>query len=258
MLRKLQPELIRISAGEFIMGSDKKKDSDAGDDEISHTLTLPEFQMAKYPVTNAQFKCFVDEGGYNQEKYWIEAGWAWRQERPEERCCPGGWEDGRFPSERANHPVVNVTWYEALAYTRWLAEATGKPYRLPSEAEWEKAARGTDGHIYPWGNEWNSKLCNNDGRGTTSVTIYTDGASPYGVMDMIGNVWEWMRNLAKPYPYDPVDGREELNAEGDRVLRGGSWNDHHIWLRCACRFREHPDNRFVIVGFRCCCATPSL
>ncbi len=151
----LEPELITVPAGEFWMGG--KEGFEGG---LVDRIYVPEFHIARFPVTNAQYQCFVDAGGYGKRDYWTDAGWAWRHgefgEKPSgypdsiwNRITgrknfehPEGWEDGQFPSQRANHPVVDVTWHEAAAYCRWLAEVTGRPYRLPTEAEWEKAARG--------------------------------------------------------------------------------------------------------------------
>jgi len=160
--------------------------------------------------------------------------------------------------------VVNVSWHDARAYCQWLSEATGKSYRLPNEAEWEKAARGTDGRIYPWGDEWDPQRCNtvecSGQQDTSPVTAYPQGASPYGLLDVIGNVWEgtrslWGKRLRQPefkYPYDSTDGRENLDAASDvrRVLRGVSFfNDRRV-ARCAARYRYSPYNRYVSVGFR--------
>jgi len=261
----LEPALITVPGGEFWMASETKAAYDR--EKPAHKVHVAQFQMAKYPVTNAQFKGFVDAGGYSEERYWTRAGWAWRQGKGEQfgrehHEWPKGWEDGQFPPERANHPVVNVTWYEAVAYTRWLAEATGKPYRLPTEAEWEKAARGDqDRREYPWGDKFDSKKVNMSigaeiVGGTSPVGIYPAGASPYGILDLSGNVWEWCSSLYQDYPYDPDDGREDLEAEGDRVLRGGSWiNSFKTLARCSCRLADLP-SRFqrsfglrLVVGF---------
>ena len=244
-----EPEMILIPAGEFLMGSDPEKDKQAKDDELpQHTLYLPDYAMAKTPVTNAQYAAFVQATGYAPPVHWKFL--LWKRQRP--------------PRGRANHPVVNVSWRDARAYCRWLSEVTGKPYRLPSEAEWEKGARGTDGRIYPWGNVWDAGRCNtNEERekeGTTPVEAFPQSASPYGLLDMVGNVWEWTRSLwgvalSKPkfkYPYDPADGRENAMA-GDavrRVLRGVSFYNDRQSARCACRYRYSPRNRFVSVGFR--------
>ncbi len=150
------------------------------------------------------------------------------------------------------------------AYCAWLAKVTGKNYRLPNEPEWEKAARGTDGRIYPWGNEWHPEWCNIGGETKTDDTLpvgtFPQGASPYGVLGMIGNTWEWTRSLWGPnmrqptftYPYDPSDGREDPEAATDvrRVLRGVSFLNEQRTARCAARYRYSPGNFFPSVGFR--------
>jgi formylglycine-generating enzyme required for sulfatase activity len=150
--------------------------------------------------------------------------------------------------------VVNVTWYDAVAYCRWLSEVTGKPYSLPSEAEWEKAARGTEGWIYPWGNDWDQTRCNSQTNGlgdTAPVGAYAQGSSPYDVLDMAGNVWEWTRSLyPRPYPYNAADGRENLDAEGYCRARGGSFVGARHDLRCASRGWFEPDTGARNLGFR--------
>jgi len=230
----LEPEMILIPAGDFLMGSDPAKDKDAQDDEQpQHTLHLPDYYIARTPITNAQYAAFV---------------------KATDLELPEHWKRGTPPRDKEDHPVVNVSWYDAVAYCDWLAELTGKPYRLPTEAEWEKAARGTDGRIYPWGDEWDSERCNSwEGgkQGTTPAGAYPNSASPYGLLDMAGNVWEWCSSLYKPYPYDPGDGRENLEGEGYRALRGGSWGDAQVLARCAYRRRPHPDYWRGYVGFRC-------
>jgi formylglycine-generating enzyme required for sulfatase activity len=151
--------------------------------------------------------------------------------------------------------VVNVSWHDAMAYCNWLARVTGKPYRLPSEAEWEKGARGTDGRVYPWGSQWDPARCNGRAStpgGTTPVGAYPDGASLYGALDMAGNVWEWTSSAYEAYPYEPADGREDLEA-GDgvrRVVRGGSFGNLHWRVRCAFRGRDFPSASFWDRGFR--------
>ncbi len=169
---------------------------------------------------------------------------------------------------------MNVTWHDARAYCVWLTEiwrdegkiAANEQVRLSTEAEWEKAARGTGGEIYPWGNNWDEKKCNTgelDLRGTTPVGIFPDGASPYGCLDMAGNVFEWTLSLWGPwkdnkailefgYPYDPTDGRENVEA-GDnvlRVLRGGSFNGSRRLARCASRDGLNPISRDDYFGIR--------
>jgi formylglycine-generating enzyme required for sulfatase activity/cellulose biosynthesis protein BcsQ len=234
-LATLEPEMILILAGVFLMGSDSQKDIDATSDEKpQHTLYLPDYYLAKTPITNAQYAAFVQATGANQ---------------------PVHWADGNPPKGMEDHPMVNVRWLDAMAYCRWLSEVTDKSYSLPSEAEWEKGARGTDGRIYPWGNEWDAMRYNSGANGeqdTTPVGAYLQGASPYGVLDMTGNVWEWTRGLWSPYPYDPDDGRENLNGHPtkNRVLRGGVFLDIPRCVRCAYRNRSVPYSWYENVGFR--------
>ncbi|MCP4423009.1 MAG: SUMF1/EgtB/PvdO family nonheme iron enzyme, partial [Chloroflexi bacterium] len=237
-----EPDWVDIPAGEFVMGS-----SDGEEDEKpQHTLYLDNYQIARVPVTNAQYRLFVEAAKHDP---------------------PPHWEDGKIPKGLESHPVVNVFWHDAIAYCRWLSDVTGKAITLPSEAEWEKAARGTDGLVYPWGNEYDRLRCNGEELGidtTTPVGIFPNGASPYGALDMSGNVWEWTRTIwnmtggkyddSTRYPYQGQDGREDLTKGNDhgRVLRGGSfWSDSYA-LRCADRFRVDPDFRGVDLGFRVC------
>jgi formylglycine-generating enzyme required for sulfatase activity len=238
-----EPEMIRIPAGEFLMGSDPQHDEYAVDDEQpQHRLYLPEYYLAKTPVTSAQYRAFV---------------------LATEHEAPAVWTNRRPPDGEEDHPVVHVSWYDAQDYCRWLAEVTGRNYGLPSEAEWEKGARGTDGHIYPWGSRWESTRCNSYESGvrkTTSVDAYPQGASPFGVLDMAGNVWEWTRSLvgddaSKPayrYPYKLNDGRENLEAVRDvfRSVRGGAFDGALMNVRGAYRIRGRPSGRLRILGFR--------
>ncbi|GIK39558.1 MAG: hypothetical protein BroJett011_33910 [Chloroflexota bacterium] len=228
-----EPELILIPAGEFQMGSNPEKDKQADSEEQpQHKLCLPDYYIAKTPVTNVQYSAFV---------------------QATKRKAPYHWEKGKIPEGKENHPVVHVSWDDAVAYCSWLAQVTGKAYRLPSEAEWEKAARGTDGRIYPWGNKWDAKRCNTQESklgGTTPVEIYSASVSPYGVLDMAGNVWEWTNSLPYSYPYDPKDGRESPGAKGHRVLRGGSWDYRQRSARCACRRKDHYNRCNGLSGFR--------
>jgi formylglycine-generating enzyme required for sulfatase activity len=228
-----EPMWVDVPAGEFWMGEG------AG----AHRMHLDAFQIARVPITNVQYQFFVKAAGHNPPKHW---------------------EDGRVPHGLENHPVVNVTWYDTLAYCHWLSEATGKSITLPSEAEWEKAGRGTqDRRAYPWGDKWDEAKCNTEELGletTTPVGIFPEGSSPYGCLDMTGNVWEWTaslwgENLSRPdfgYPYDPTDGREDLDA-GDlirRVLRGGSFVFSGSVARYGLRFRCSPSESWYDLGFR--------
>lgn len=247
---------LEIPAGPFVMGSDKKRDPQAYDEETpQHPLTLAGYYIARYPVTVAQYRLFVEQSGH----------------KPVDDDCLRGF---------ANHPVVTITRDEALQYCQWLTEqlregqATPDPLAtllrqeewqvtLPSEAEWEKAARGTNGRVYSWGDEFDAAKANvrETGIGRTSaVGCFPQGATLEGIMDMSGNVWEWTRSLwgkdsEKPdfrYPYDPSDGREKLDA-GDKVacvLRGGCCWRAQWGARCACRLRHNPHDRHVNIGFR--------
>jgi serine/threonine-protein kinase len=238
-------ELVRVPAGEFLMGSDPAKDEDAYDDEQpQHPVDLPEFYIGKYPVTNAQYAAFVQAAGHR---------------------APTHWDDGEIPSGKEDHPVIYVSWEDAMDFCQWLSQETGKGFVLPSEAEWEKAARGTDGQIYPWGNAApTADLCNfdNNVRDTTPVGNYSPaGDSPYECADMAGNVWEWTRSLwgtdwSEPdfgYPYDSEDGREDLEAGNGvpRVLRGGAFSGTEDDVRCASRYNRNPPHyRPRTYGFR--------
>ncbi|NJN94208.1 MAG: formylglycine-generating enzyme family protein [Anaerolineales bacterium] len=236
--------MILIPAGEFLMGSDPLADPKAQDEEQpQHLLFLPDYYLAKMPVTNAQYRAFIQSTGYQPPKHW---------------------DDGKPLNDRLNHPVVHISWYDAIAYCNWLAKITGKPYRLPSEAEWEKGARGNDGRIYPWGNEWDASRCNTreNGPGDTTLTgAYPNGVSPYQLLDMAGNIWEWTSSIwgkdaIKPdfkYPYRPDDGRENLGIgiqETRRVVKGGSFDYNEDDARCAVRYRSRPISKGDYRGFR--------
>jgi formylglycine-generating enzyme required for sulfatase activity len=227
--------MVTIPAGAFLMGSDAQLDRNARLDERSqHTVHLPAYALARTPVTNEQYAAFVRASGHDPPSHW-----------------PGG----RPPARRLKHPVVRVSWYDARAYCDWLAAVTGKPYRLPSEAEWEKGARGTDGRIYPWGNRWDATRCNTKESGredASPVALYPQGASPYGLLDMAGNVWEWTSSLDAGYPFQAGDGRQDPDPVDPRVLRGGSWLDFFDSARAACRRSYIPAYHSRLHGFRCC------
>jgi formylglycine-generating enzyme required for sulfatase activity len=217
-------EFVRVPAGPFLLGSDPMKDKDAQDDEQpQHSLDLPEFYIGKYPVTNAQFAAFLRAAGH--------------------KAADDKWQSGQFPQGGTTHPATFLSWHDAVAFCRWFSQASGHLVRLPTEAEWEKAARGTDGRIYPWGNQPpTAELCNfsqNVGS-TTPVGSYSpQGDSPYEAADMAGNVWEWCSTLwvEQAYPFFVQDEWREdyLKGKGGRVLRGGSWNDDPDDVRCAVR-----------------------
>ncbi|MBK6433841.1 MAG: formylglycine-generating enzyme family protein [Anaerolineae bacterium] len=249
--------MVWVPAGEFTMGSAANDSQTYDDEKPQHRVTVAGFWIDRTEVTNGQYRKFVDAGGYNQQQYWTEAGWAWKGQN--NATQPGCWGDGNF--NQAEQPVVCVSWYEAYAYARW---AGG---RLPSEAEWEKAARGTDGRIYPWGNMWDGtwadfcdKNCQydykdagvDDGYTTTApVGSYANGVSPYGVHDLAGNVWEWVSSEYGNYPYKSNDGREDQSStDVRRVLRGGCWY-HGAWNVRSAASRDRLDpGPATDVGFR--------
>jgi formylglycine-generating enzyme required for sulfatase activity len=261
---------VPIPAGKFLMGSDKQKDSLAYDDELpQHEVNLSTYRMARYPVTVAQFAQFVKATGYQTTAEKQGSAWGWTGSNYEE-IKGADWAHPRGPEsdvkQKAEHPVTCVSWLDANEFCRWatsVLRAAGQTVevRLPTEAEWEKAARGTDGRIYPWGNEAPDKArCNfnMDVGDTTPVGSYPTGKSPYGVLEMAGNVWEWTsslwgQNLEKPdfgYPYDPHDGREDQAAGGRRVVRGGLFVNSRSDVRSAYRSRSGVVYRFNDVGFR--------
>lgn len=252
-------EWVEIPAGPFMMGA-AEGDVGADDDEFPlHEVTLDAYWIAKTEVTNAQYKQFVDATGHRTPS-----------------CV---WENGSIPNGLENHPVVCVSWDDAVAYTEWLSAETGMNIALPSEAEWEKAARGeAQPLIYPWGNTFEGTFLNycdsncgldwrdpdvDDGFELRApVGSFPDGASPYGVLDMSGNVWEWTSTIydqdAFPYPYDGADGREDL-TDGDalRVLRGGSFYDNPENVRASYRYGYVTYYRLDSGGFRVVVRPPS-
>jgi formylglycine-generating enzyme required for sulfatase activity len=234
-----EPEWIKVPAGEFWMGSDRGID----DERPPHKLHLDDYLISRTPISNAQYHLFTQDAEYAPPQHWAE-------DRP--------------PKGLESHPVVYVNWHDALAYCEWLSQQTSKSITLPSEAQWERAARGDrDRREYPWGDHFEVTRCNSAELGlgnTTPVGIFPDGASPYACLDMAGNVWEWTCSLwgedvEKPeydYPYDSTDGREALDAPDNvlRVLRGGAFYDLRYDLRCACRGYHSPNYGDLYVGFR--------
>jgi formylglycine-generating enzyme required for sulfatase activity len=238
------PPLAHIAAGPFEMGS-HKGERDSYNNQYStatqnerHLVIVPDFCVSRYPVTNAEYALFVKAMGAD---------------------LPAHWREGEVPQGLETHPVVNVSWFDALAYCQWLAQVSSRAVRLPTEAEWEKAARWDEtarrSRVYPWGNEWDQNKCNNGylSLGTTTpVGIFTDGGGPTGLLDSVGNVWEWTTSLRKAYPYQIHDGREERDDPTvARVVRGGSWRSEPERVRCAYRHVDLPDSRHDRLGFRC-------
>ncbi len=219
-------ELVRVPKGKFIMGS-----NDSENEKPQHTLHIPyDYWIGRFPVTKMQYDRFSKN----------------------------------FEKGKEYHSVVRVTWHDAQNYVMWLNEKfstqlpKGTIFRLPSEAEWEKAARGTDGRIYPWGSIFDEKKCNSIEGGkndTTIVGLYSpQGDSPYGCADMAGNVWEWTRSLWKGYPYVADDGREDESSSDLRVLRGGGFDCRAKLVHCAGRLWYAPLHRSNNIGFRVVCS----
>lgn len=230
-----------------------------------HRVYVDGYWIMRTEVTNAQYGRFVDAGGYTTERYWTGEGWAWRTQN--NISAPSWWTDVRFNG--GDYPVVGVGWYEAVAYANWLAERTGMALRLPTEAEWEKAARGEDGRIYPWGDEWDgSRLnycdsnCTQDWKDTSQddgyqytapAGSYPAGASPYGVLDMAGNVWEWVQDWYDSgyYADSPLANPTGPEMGTYRVIRGGSWYSNASVGRSAYRHGFNiPGIRVSSMGLR--------
>jgi formylglycine-generating enzyme required for sulfatase activity len=250
--QRFEPETIYIPRGPFFMGTEDPTAS--GWEQPRHSVDLPAFRIGRYPVTVREYAMFVKE----------------HKDHP----APPGWFNREPPAGLADHPIGNVTWFDAMAYCAWLSGRTGRRYALPSEAEWEKAGSRVDRETsrqgnkaekrrYPWGDEWMDRRCNAAGSGTTAVTAFPDGASAYGVEDLLGNVQEWTRSLwglrsGQPdydYPYDSSDGREVtdsagLLAQARLVHRGGSFKSQPAELRCTARGNALPDSRIAWRGFR--------
>ncbi len=252
------PKLIHIPAGPFQMGSSDADRLADSDEKPQHRLDLPDCWIGKTPVTCAQFRPFVESDGYTNPAYWTPAGWQWRQER--KIVQPAYWNNPEWRGDDC--PVIGVSWFEAVAYCRWLSAQTGIIVRLPTEAEWEKAARGPDGRIWPWGNKWDTTRCNTKEAGvgrTTPVGRYPAGASPYVALDMAGNVFEWCATQwRKPYPYTLEDEWRDdyLAADAMRVVRGGSWFSERQYGRGAFRFNFYPRYRYFIQGLRVASHSP--
>ncbi len=215
--------MVFIPAGEFIMGNDLGK----VDERPAHPVKLKSYYLDRHDVTNSQYREFVKSEGYRVTSY------PYTQE---------------FGSDE--QPVVGVSWFDAEAYCKW----AGK--RLPTEAEWEKAARGGQGYLYPWGANWVSMRCNSRELNlgvTTKVGSFRDGISAYGVSDMAGNVWQWCQDYydSAYYTHSPKESPAGSPGGKFKVLRGGSWNEESFFLRTTNRRGENPNVRLNNIGFRC-------
>ncbi|MCK5237740.1 MAG: formylglycine-generating enzyme family protein [Deltaproteobacteria bacterium] len=233
--REVEPDLknmVLIEEGEFLMGSDDR----LRDERPSHVVYIGSFYIDRYEVTKKDYKKFIDATG---------------------RQMPDEWENGSYPEDRGDHPVTYVTWYDADAYCKW----AGK--RLPREREWEKGARGSDGRIYPWGNEWDLNKSNNPLRAieeTKPVGSFPKGVNQFGLYDMSGNVWEWVDEGYNSHP-----GSDYINPEfGENyaLLKGGSWWDC-MFYGCGIsaptfnRAFFDPTTKSDSYGFRCAADNPS-
>lgn len=252
------PPLVEIPAGAFLMGSTNADKLARDDEKLQHEVTLETYWIGRTEVTNAQFRPFVQGNGYTNPDYWTTAGWEWREAG--NITQPAYWGERDFNDDL--QPVVGINWYEAVAYTRWLSVQTGQEFRLPTEAEWEKAARGTDGRIWPWGNDWVAVNCNfnSPNARTTPVGEYPAGASPYGVLDMAGNAWEWTATKAgKKYPYEVAEEWNTIYLEGDdlRMMRGVDLCNKKDPRGAASRYKTLPQSRYLSAfGLRVASDTP--
>jgi formylglycine-generating enzyme required for sulfatase activity len=305
--------MIEIAGGVYKIGSEEGND----DEKPVHRVELAAFELAQFPVTNAEWKLFMEAGGYDDERWWVtEEDKAWQSGKstsegskqsfretrqfvqknydrlPEYNFTSQAiknWQDygdmtdeefevlldTKFPDGRQKQPrywndnvynnpaqpVVGICWYEARAYCAWLSMQTRQNYRLPSEAEWEAAARGLAGRRYAYGNEFDAALCNTFEthiRRTTPTGVFPDGDTPEGLIDMTGNTWDWTSSLYQPYPYRADDGRE--NPESDerlgRVLRGGAWSNALIYTRAGDRHYNRAGYRNNFASFRLSRASP--
>ncbi len=220
--------MVWVPAGEFLMGSIDTDENASADEKPQHKVFLDGFWIYKNDVTVAQYRKF---------------------------CTATGREMADLPDwSKDDHPVVKVSWDDAKAYACWAGVA------LPTEAEWEKAARGTDGREYPWGNEWGAAKCQFNQQATAPVGSFPAGASPYGCLDMAGNVWQWCADWygTDYYSHSPTQNPTGPETGTARVLRSGSWNrDDAVDLRAASRhIRDDPTSRDNYVGFRCISRSP--
>ncbi|PSO48457.1 MAG: ergothioneine biosynthesis protein EgtB [Cyanobacteria bacterium SW_9_44_58] len=241
-------EMVEIPAGEFIMGSDTNPQDNA---RAAHWVYLDRYWLDRYPVTCGQYREFIEAGGYQTPQWWSQAGWQWLQNNPVAK--PLYWSEGK---EWDDHPVYGVSWYEAEAYANFVGK------RLPTEAEWEKAARWNPftetSTTYPWGEDPPQSCHGNyDTRigQTAPVNAYPAGKSHYGCHDLLGNVWEWTASWFSPYPnfeYYPYRGYSQVYFDNQhRVLRGGSWATRPWALESSWRNWYYPHLRQLFAGFRC-------
>jgi formylglycine-generating enzyme required for sulfatase activity len=236
--RATAEDRILIPSGVFAMG-DPPRD-----------VRLAAYRIDRFPTTVAAYAAFVAAGGYSERRFWTSEGWAWRTAESIEK--PRFWDEDEWRAYLVpNHPVVGVSFYEAEAY------ASFRGARLPLEAEWEKAARGGDGRRYPWGNEWQEDACGMRGVGprtTIPIGVFPKGASPYGVRDLVGCVWQWCADRFRGWGGSADDDESVTDASaspGRRTTCGGAWNTLQWSVSCLGRNGYPPTARFSNLGFRC-------
>jgi len=208
------------------------------------TYKIDGFQMSQYPITNAHYRLFVDGGGYSTKKYWTSTGW--HICKHENWSQPAYWDNPQLNGD--DYPAVGVSWYEAIAYCRWLSEVSGEIISLPTEQQWQYAAGGDALLEYPWGNGWDEARCNHHiGQLTPVNQYYSLGDSPFGVADMVGNAHEWTLTIFE-------SGMTDLEDSSERQTRGGVWmgydnpDEMRVWRR---KFRAlKPEIRQDDLGFR--------
>jgi serine/threonine-protein kinase len=227
-------EFVRVPAGEFLMGLREDDPDSHPVEKPQHRVYLDEYMIGMYPVTNRQYQAFVNAVGYKKPRHWG---------------------NGEIPQNKQDHPVIYVSWQDASAFCQWASKVSGLNVRLPTEAEWEKAARGTDGRTYPWGEDLDNSFVNYDRNvgNTTKVGSYESGKSPYGASDMAGNVWEWVADWSEKnyYQNSPMNNPPGPSSGQYRVARGGSWVSNVNLVRSAFRSWDVPSFTGDDIGFRC-------
>ncbi len=237
-------DMVLIPRSHFIMGSIPEIDKSAYEEETPiHIVYLTDYYISRTPITNAAYAAFIEATCHSS---------------------PQGWRDNKFLPDKDEHPVVNVSWHDAYEYCQWLSQTSGRVFRLPTEAEWEKAARGTNAFLFPWGYKWETERCNTQEanlRSSSPVGSFQGDVSPYGVLDLAGNVFEWtvtlwlketVNQVSFRYPYVHDDGREQQidNEKVFRLVRGGSFLRPQRYARCASRVKYISTTQMVDLGFR--------